>query len=126
MRGVLCVGLCLVAVGCGSKPQPTTAEPGFPGPSVSKDNFLDAFELWQNGYGQKALPDKHPADGKPVLLKMSDVYATTDGDGKPVLLYGSDKGKSKPAIVVRLSDTTGYVAGETLGSAYVEGHLKGC
>lgn len=125
MRGVLLLGLCLVAAGCGSKgdqpPVPTITHT-----SVPRDNQIDAFILWQEGYGQKALPDKYPLDGKIVLLKLSDVHATTDGDGKPVLVYGSEKGKYKPAIVVRLSNTAGYTDGEVMPSAYVEGQLRGC
>jgi hypothetical protein len=124
MRGVLLLSLCLVAAGCGSKGKSTA--PSLAASTIPRDNRVDAFQLWQEGYGQKATPDKHPLDGKPVLVKFSDLEAATDGDGKPVLIYGAEKGKYRPAIVARLSDTTGYAAGETLTNAYVEGHLKGC
>jgi hypothetical protein len=122
MRGVLLAGVCLVAVGCGSKGKPTG--PVLPPASVGRDQRLDAFDLW-HAYGRKAIPDKHPLDGKLVLLKLTDAYATTDGDGRSVLLYGSQQGKLKPVIVVRLSDTTGYTAGESQALAYVEGTLRG-
>jgi hypothetical protein len=124
MRGVLLFGLCLVAAGCGSKAKSTV--PSLQVSSVPRDNRIDAFQVWQEAYGQKAVPDKYPLDGKTVLVKFSDVEATTDGDGKPVLVYGAEKGKYKPAIVARLSDTAGYTAGESLTNVYVEGHLKGC
>lgn len=121
MRGVLFIGLCVLAIGC-SKGKPT--EPGLPTPTVGRDHRIDAFDLW-HGYGRKAIPDKHPLDGKLILLKVTDAYATTDGDGKPVLLYGSQQGKLKPPVVVRLSDTKGYVAGESKALVYVEGTLRG-